>query len=42
MTEKIKLWCFCSVSAWNLGGQVDHIKEGNNLVCTKCGRGGNN
>ena len=35
----IKLWCFCSVSPWNPAGQALHTKEGNKLVCTKCGRG---
>jgi hypothetical protein len=37
--KEIKLWCYCSVSPWNLGGQVLHKKEKNKLVCTNCGRG---
>ena len=39
LEKTINLFCYCSVSPWNLSGQAAHIKIDNKLVCTKCGRG---
>ena len=39
MTNTINLFCYCSVSPWNLSGQAPHIKLDNKLICTKCKRG---